>query len=274
MYKSLKKKYGETALVAGASEGMGAAFAEFLAAEDMDLILIARRLQPLQQLANKLKDKYKVNVTCISCDLGDINAPRKIEAVLTERSVNVLIYNAAISYIGPFLDNPAEKNSYAARVNMVTPLNMVHMFGKRMLARKKGAVILMTSMAGLQGSGYLAVYAATKAFLRILAESLWYEWKNKGVDIIGCCAGATATPGFIRSDPAPAGFFAPRILTPEKVVKECFRKLGRRPSFITGCGNRLAAFIMHRMLPGRMAINIMGDTTKRIYRLSDPDTAH
>src|SRR5690606_21717302 len=132
-------------------------------------------------------ERYKVNVTCISCDLGDINAPKKIEAVLSERSVNILVYNAAISYLGPFTDNPAEDNSYAARVNMMSPLHMVQMFGEKMLARKKGAVILMTSMAGLQGSGYLAVYAATKAFLRILSESLWYEWKNKGVDIIGCC---------------------------------------------------------------------------------------
>ena len=102
MYKNLKQKYGKTALVAGASEGLGAAFAEYLAAEDIDLILLARRLQPLQQLAEKLKEKYNVNVTCISVDLGDINAPKKIEAVLAERTVSILIYNAAISYIGPF----------------------------------------------------------------------------------------------------------------------------------------------------------------------------
>ena len=267
MYKNLKQKYGKTALVAGASEGLGAAFAEYLAAEDMDLILLARRLQPLQHLADKLKEKYKVNVTCISCDLGDINAPKKIEAVLAERSVNILVYNAAKSYIGPFTDNPAENNSYAARVNMMTPLHMVQMFGEKMLARKKGAIILMTSMAGLQGSGYLAVYAATKAFLRVLSESLWYEWKTRGVNIIGCCAGATSTPGYLKSDPGTSGFFAPRVLTPGKVVKECFRKLGKRPSFITGRGNRLASFIMYRMLPRKMAVNIMGNTIMKMYRL-------
>ena len=239
---NLKQKYGKTALVAGASEGLGAAFAEYLAAEDMDLILLARRLQPLQQLADKLKEKYKVSVTCISCDLGDINAPKKIEAVLTERSVNILVYNAAFSYIGPFIENPIDNHSYAARVNMMTPLDMVHMFGKKMMAQKKGAIILMTSMAGLQGSGYLSVYAASKAFLRILSESLWYEWKESGVDIIGCCAGATSTPGYLKSDPAPKGFLAPRVLTPGEVVKECFRKLGRQPSFITGQGKQNGIF--------------------------------
>jgi short-subunit dehydrogenase len=150
---------------------------------------------------------------------------------------------------------------------MITPLNMVHIFGEKMLERKKGAIILMTSMAGLQGSGYLSVYAATKAFLRILSESLWYEWKKSGVDIIGCCAGATSTPGYLNSNPGRTGFFTPRVLAPKEVVKECFRKLGRRPSFITGRGNRMASFIMHRILPRKMAVNIMGDTTRKMYRL-------
>ncbi|HBE43047.1 MAG TPA: short-chain dehydrogenase [Bacteroidales bacterium] len=263
----LKQRYGKTALVAGASEGLGAAFAEYLAAEDLDLVLIARRLQPLHQLADRLKEKYKVDVTCISCDLGDQNSTKKIKAVLTDRSVNILVYNAAISYIGPFLENPPENHNHAARVNMITPLNMVHYFGNKMLARNKGAIILMTSMAGMQGSGYLSVYAATKAFLRILAESLWFEWRKSGVDIIGCCAGATSTPGYINSDPAETGFFTPRVIPPEKVVKLCFHNLGKRPSFITGRGNIIASVIMHRLMPKKMAVNIMGKTTRKMYRL-------
>ena len=267
MYLNLKQKYGKTALVAGASEGLGAAFAEYLAAEDLDLILLARRLQPLQQLADKLKDTYKVNVTCISCDLGDVNVSKKIEAVLTEHTVSILVYNAAVSYIGPFLNNSAENHSGAARVNIITPLHMVHQFGGKMMARKKGAIILMTSMTGLQGSGYLSVYAATKAFLMILSESLWYEWKKSGIDIIGCCAGATSTPGYIKSDPGRTGLFKPRVLAPDEVVKECFHNLGRRPSFITGRGNRIASFIIHRILSRKMAVNIMGNTTRKMYRL-------
>ncbi len=199
MYKNLKQKYGKTALVAGASEGLGAAFAEYLAAEDIDIILLARRLQPLQQLAETLKEKYKVNVTCISCDLGDINAPKKIEAVLSERSVNILVYNAALSYLGPFTDNPAEDNSYAARVNMMSPLHMVQMFGEKMLARKKGAVILMTSMAGLQGSLFKIGSASCRIFCtggahsgksckRVLPQtwkaSIFYNRKGKQTGIL------------------------------------------------------------------------------------------
>jgi hypothetical protein len=264
---NLKQKYGNTAMVAGASEGIGAAFSACLAAGGMDLVLIARRSTPLQQLAHSLENEYKVNVTCISCDLSGTDAARQIEETLQGLEINILIYNAALSYLGPFLENSAENHLQAARVNMLTPLNLVHFYGGKMVKRKKGAIVLMTSLAGLQGSGYLSVYAATKAFNRILAESLWYEWKNSGVDVIACCAGATATPGFKNTKPEKSGFFAPRVLDPEEVANECLKMLGRQPSFITGRANRAASFIMQKILPRKMAVNIMGDTTRKMYRL-------
>ena len=263
----LKQKYGRTALVAGASEGIGAAFATRLATEGMDLVLIARRPEPLQQLAEELENRYKVNVRCIQCDLANINASLQITEELNGREINLLVYNAALSYIGEFIKNPLKNHSEALRVNMITPLNLVHLFGEKMLSKGKGAVILMTSLAGFQGSGYLSVYAATKAFIRILGESLWYEWKNSGVDIIACCAGATETPGFKNSNPEDPGFFAPRVQAPEEVADECLKKLGNHPIYITGRGNRVASFIMQKILSRKMAINIMGDNTRKMYRL-------
>jgi uncharacterized protein len=263
----LKQKYGSTALVAGASEGIGAAFATCLAAEGMDLVLIARRLEPLQQLADLLENKYKVNVMCIQCDLGSINAFQQVQEELNDREISLLVYNAALSYIGPFIKNSLEDHTQAVQVNVITPLKMIHLFGEKMLTKGKGAIILMTSLAGFQGSGYLSVYAATKAFIRILGESLWYEWKNSGVDVLACCAGATATPGFKNTNPEKPSFFAPRVLAPEEVVKECFKKLGKQPSYITGRGNRIASFMMQKILSRKMAINIMGDNTRKMYRL-------
>jgi short-subunit dehydrogenase len=264
---NLKQRYGTTAMVAGASEGIGAAFAACLAAEGMDLVLIARRLKPLQQLADSLENKYNIKVLCISCDLSDVNATQEILEALNGREISLLVYNAALSYIGPYIKNSAENYIQMAQVNMITPLKMVHFLGGKMLHTGKGAIILMSSMAGLQGSGYLSVYAATKAFNRILAESLWYEWKNSGIDILACCAGAIATPGYKNTSPEKTRFFAPRVLDPEEVPHECFKKLGKQPSFITGRGNRFASFIMHKILPWKMAVNIMGDTTKKMYRL-------
>ncbi len=264
---SLGQKYGKTALVAGASEGIGAAFATALAKEGMDLVLVARRPEPLQQLAGFLENKYKVQIQCISCDLSDNDSITYIEKTLNGKEINLLVYNAALSYIGPFINNSPENHSRAAQVNMITPLKLVHLFGEKMLVKGKGAVVLMTSLAGLQGSGFLTMYAATKAFNRILGESLWYEWKNSGVDIIACCAGATSTPGYINTRPEKTSIFAPRVLAPSEVADECLKKLGKQPSFITGRSNRIASFIMQKIMTRKMAINIMGDTTRKMYRL-------
>lgn len=264
---NLTQKYGTTALIAGASEGIGAAFAELMAAEGMDLILIARRQQPLQQLAVRLETEYNVNIKCIACDLSEANVTDRILEKLNGTEISLLVYNAALSRIGPFIKNSEELHSRMAATNMLTPLKMLHSFGGKMLDKGKGAFIFVTSMAGLQGSGYLAVYAATKAFIRILGESLWYEWKDSGVDVIACIAGATSTPGYIASRPVKAGLFAPRTLTPEEVTKETLGNLGRMPSFIAGRANRIASFFMHRILPGKTAINVMGNTTRKMYGL-------
>jgi short-subunit dehydrogenase len=264
---SLKQKYGRLALVAGASEGIGAAFSDYLASAGMDLVLVARRREPLNQLAASLTDKYHVEVTCICCDLSENEAAKSLKESLADKEISVLVYNAAQSYIGPFELNSLENHQQIARTNMITPMNMLRTFAEPMLQKKKGAVILMTSLAGFQGSGYLAVYAATKAFIRILAESLWYEWKNKGVDVIACCAGATATPNFINTKPEKAGFFAPRVESPEEVVQACMKQLGKRPSFVSGRGNRIASFLMQKILSRRTAINIMGDNMRKMYRM-------
>jgi len=264
---SIKQKYGQLALVAGASEGIGAAFANYLAAEGMDLILVARRPEPLEQLADLLANKFSIDVQFLVCDLSESNAALQLQEKLLGKTIDLLVYNAALSYIGPFEKNSLEHHNQIAQANMITPMNLVQIFGEPMLKSGRGAVVLMASLAGFQGSGFLAAYAATKAFNRVLAESLWYEWKDRGVDVIACCAGATSTPNFIRTMPEKKGFFAPRVQKPEEVVEECFKKLGKQPSFITGRGNKVASFIMQKILPRKMAINIMGDTTRKMYRL-------
>jgi short-subunit dehydrogenase len=261
----LNTRYGNRAIIAGASEGIGAAFASFLAARGIDLVLVARKQDALQRFADRLTESYRVRVRCLALDLSDEDAASLLISLTCGLQIDILVYNAALSPVGPFEVISADTLNRAAGVNVITPMNLVHHFGTEMLVRGKGAIILMSSMAGLQGSGFLAAYAATKAFNRVLAESLWYEWKDKGVDIMACCAGATATPGYINSNPAKTSLFAPAVLKPEDVVNECFRKLGRNPSFITGRGNRLASVVMQRLLPRKTAINIMGDYTRKMY---------
>jgi len=205
--------YGKTALVAGASEGIGAAFAKELAAKGMDLVLVARGFDKLTILATAIEESYGVKVYTLQCDLSNPAAKDTITGFLDLASLHVdlLVYNAAVSPIGPYLEMDFSEIDMAVQVNITTQSKLLHSLGGKMAERGRGAVIVVSSMAGLQGSGGISLYSATKAFGRVLAEGLWYEWRSRGVDVIACCAGATATPNYIKSNPAKSSFFAPKV---------------------------------------------------------------
>jgi short-subunit dehydrogenase len=262
---TFKEKYGNTALVAGASEGMGAAYANALAARGLNLVLIARRKEQLEATARQITEQYGVNVQSVICDLADADATQQIIKAIGDMPVDFMVYNAALSYIGPYLATELSTHEDIAKVNMLTPMAMLHYFGRKMAERAKGGIVIMASIAGFQGSGYLATYAATKAFNRVLAEGLWYEWKPKGVDVIACCAGATATPNYINTNPGKASPLEPKAQLPEQVVEECLRKIGTTPSFISGTGNKFVTFLMQQIFSRKKAVTMMGDGMTKMY---------
>jgi short-subunit dehydrogenase len=260
-----KQKYGNTALIAGASEGIGAAYAQALAARGLDVVLVARRKEQLEATAKEIRGKYSVKTWTVVCDLSDENATEQIAAAIDGIEIDFLVYNAALSYIGPYLATNAATHAAIGAVNMLTPMAMVHYFGQLMVERKRGGIVLMSSIAGFQGSGFLATYAATKAFNRVLAEGLWYEWKTMGVDVIACCAGATATPNYISTNPGKASPLEPRPQLPEAVVGECLRMIGKKPSLISGSGNKLVSFLMQHVFTRKMAVNMISDGMRKMY---------
>jgi short-subunit dehydrogenase len=262
---NFKEKYGHTALVAGASEGMGAAYANALAARGLDLVLIARRKEPLEETARQITAKYGVKAIPVACDLANADATQQIINAIGDTPIDFVVYNAALSYIGPYLatDLPTHKN--IAAVNNITQMAMLHYFGGEMIKRRKGGIVIMSSIAGFQGSGYLATYAATKAFNRVLAEGLWYEWRPHGVDVIACCSGATSTPNYINTNPGKASPLEPKPQLPEQVVEECLSKIGKTPSFVSGTGNKFVTFLMQHIFPKKKAIEMMGDGMTKMY---------
>jgi short-subunit dehydrogenase len=266
---TFKEKYGDTAMVAGGSEGMGAAYAHALAARGMDLVLIARREGPLKLTARQIAEQFGVKVMTVICDLTTADAVEQITATTGDIPIDFLVYNAALSYIGPYLATDISAHTNIAKVNMLSPLAMAHYFGGKMVERRKGGIVLMSSIAGSQGSGYLATYAATKAFNRVLAEGLWYEWQPKGVDVIACCAGATATPNYLNTHPCKASILEPKPQTPEQVAEECLRKIGKTPSFVSGTGNKLVSFLMQHIFSRKKAINTMSDGMRKMYGIKD-----
>lgn len=262
---SFLERYGRTALVAGASEGLGAAYAMALAGRGMDLVLLARRAGVLDATASEVRSRYGVRVWTVPCDLADPDAVTIVSRAIGDVSVDFLVYNAALSYIGPFLETNLDTHRGITAVNMSGLLSFVYHFGGRMVERRKGGIVIMSSLAGFQGSGYLATYAATKAFCRVLGEGLWYEWKGLGVDVISCCAGSIGTPNYFATDPGKAGAMEPRPQSPGDVAEACLKKIGRTPSFVSGGGNRFAAFLMQRVFSRKQAVSIMGEEMRKKY---------
>ena len=258
-------RYGPWAIVAGASEGIGAAFARALAARGLNLVLVARRAQPLVALADELETKHAVSVQPLSLDLGQPESITELLSVTGDREIGLLVWNAALSVMGPFLDQPLDAHLMELEVNVRSPLRAVHALGGRMVGRRRGGIILLSSLSGMQGTALIANYAATKAWNRVLAEGLWWELGKKGVDVLACVAGATDTPGYRSSAPAPGSDGNVPVQSPDVVAAEALAALGKRPSIITGIRNRLAAAFLARMLPRMAAVKLMGRTMDRIY---------
>jgi short-subunit dehydrogenase len=259
------EKYGPWALVAGASEGLGAAFAREIAARGLNLVLVARRENALRELAHEICAAHRVEVRIVAVDLADPDLLAPIRAATEGLTIGLLVYNAAFSEIGRFFDQGIEGKLKTLDVNCRAPLLLTDALGRAMVARRRGGILLMSSLAGFQGSAMVSVYAATKAFNTVLGEGLWDELRAHGVDVVPFCAGATATPNFLRSEPNDTGRFAPPLMSPESVAREALASLGRGPRAVAGRANRFALFVMERLLARKKRIEIMGRATRKMY---------
>jgi len=260
------RRYGPYALVAGASEGIGAAFARELAGLGLHLILVARRAEPLESLARELREARGIDVRTAACDLASPEAADRIAASFSDCEIGLLVYNAAASSVGRFLETPSDILVRTLDVNVRGPVLLVHALAGAMADRGRGGIVLVSSLTAFQGTPIVATYGATKAFDLVLAEGLWSELGERGVDVLACCAGATLTPGYRRVTPdaAPRGL-APAPQDPRDVAREALHALGRRPWVVTGFGNRLVSFFMRRLLTRRRAVVVMTKAMKARY---------
>ena len=253
---TFNEKYGPWAVVAGASEGMGAQFAKQLSERGLKVVLVARREPVLIELAATLPAESK----CLALDLGTPEAATRIAEFTQDLDVGLLVYNAALSPIGPFLEQSLTDNLRAIDVNVKTPTALAHHFVPRLVKRGHGGLMLLSSLTAFQGSPFVSTYGATKSFNLSLAEGLWSELRGSGVDVLAVCAGATATPNLLKAvKKAPPG-----MQQPQDVVREALDALGRGPVLIPGRFNRFASFLMRRLLPRRATIQIMANETRKL----------
>ena len=264
MTGGFRERYGPWALVAGASDGLGAAFGRALAARGLDVVLVARRASRLERLADEIRAEHGVEARAVVQDLAVPDLVASLGAATAELEIGLVVYNAGLSIIGPFLDQPIENHLETLRVNCRGPLALAHHFGRPMARRGRGGIVLMSSLAGFQGSALVATYSASKAFDLVLGESLWEELRGRGVDVLSCCAGATRTPNYVASRPRRGRVDAPEM-EPEEVASEALAALGSRASLVAGSTNRLLGLVMHRLLPRSVAVRIMGASMRRLY---------
>ena len=253
----------QTIIVTGASSGLGTEFARQLARRGSNLVLVARRADRLDTLADELRSAYGVTVNTAARDLGQPNAGRALRGELESLGIHAtgLVNNAGFGTHNAFTDEDPERlqDMIALNVGALVDLSRAYIDP---LTRRAGILINVASLLGFQPTPYLGVYGATKAFVLSFTESLWEEARGTGLRVLAVCPGAMQTEFFDAAGSQSADYGATRA-TPEDVVKIALETLDRRsapPSIIT---NGRALSLMSRLLPRRHTVQLMGATQRR-----------
>jgi short-subunit dehydrogenase len=239
---SFADRYGPWAVIAGASNGTGAAFARAVAKRGVDVVLLSRRQPVLDDVAASIRADTGVDTRVVAVDLADDDATARVIAATADLDVGMLMYNAgADPNPRPFLDGSIEFARGMLHRNCTVPMELCHHFAPGMVARGRGGIVLVSSASGLYGQATMAAYGGTKAFDIVFAEGLWTELHPQGVDVLALVLGATDTPAFRQllaergiladpDDPSPI----PGVLSSEETVGEALDHLADGPTWMAG----------------------------------------
>ncbi|WLQ35872.1 SDR family oxidoreductase [Streptomyces castrisilvae] len=237
-----------TALVTGASSGLGAEFAAQLAAQGHDLILVARSGDRLAALAEHLSAEHGVRAEVVVQDLAEPDAARRIADELAARglTVDLLVNNAGFGTCGRFEEIPGARDHDQLMVNVVALVDLTHALLPGMLERGRGAVVNVASNAAFQPSPYFAVYGASKAFVLNFGLALRQEYRRRGIRVLTLCPGPVETAFFDVIGTRNAAVTG-SMTTPEPVVRAALRALDRDRGYLApGLGNALTAHLTPR----------------------------
>ncbi|MFI5915121.1 SDR family NAD(P)-dependent oxidoreductase [Dactylosporangium sp. NPDC051541] len=253
---------GQTALVTGASTGIGTVFAERLAEQGAHLILVARSADRLHALADRLRAAHGIRADVVALDLSTPGAGERLVAHVADlgRTVDILINNAGFATHGDVADADPARLQAQIQLNCAAVVDLTTRFLPAMTARGRGAVVNVASTAAFQPVAHMAVYSASKAFVLAFTEALWSETRPTGVKVIAICPGATETPFFEVVGAEEASFGRRR--TPEQVVATTLRGLANGcPSIVDGRTNATVA-TLQRFLPHRAVLGIAERTVR------------
>ena len=227
-------RYGPWAVVTGASDGIGLAFARHLAAQGLSLVLVARREVVLKDIAAALQRAHGVQCLVIADDLADLAAVDRLVARTATLDVGLLVAAAGFGTSGPLLGSDLAAETRMADLNCTSVVAQAWHFGRRFAERGRGGVVFMSSLLAFQGTPRAAHYAATKAYVQTLAEGLRVEWAPLGVDVVA------SAPGPVRSGfAARARMQMAQTTPPETVARVTMRALGRQATVRPGWLSKL-----------------------------------
>ncbi len=257
----------QTALITGASGGIGAAFAQELASRQMNLVLVARSKDKLQQLASKLQEQYKIQVNVIVQDLTAPEAAKSVFEAVTQKglTIDLLINNAGFGDYGDFAERDGDRQVQMVQLNILALLDITHKFLPGMRQRRSGGIINMSSVAAFHPIPYFSIYAASKAFVLSFSEALWAENREYGVQVLAVCPGPTDTKFFQDADfpTALADTIAKNYTSPEVVVREALQALEKNHSSLVpgNIVNKLQVNIP-RFLPREALVSLIANFAK------------
>ncbi len=256
-----------TALITGASTGIGAVFAEQLAAQGHDLVLVARSQEKLQALSDRLSQTYDIKATVIVQDLLATGATAGIFSQLAEFDIEVdlLVNNAGFGTYGELADGDLQTYLNMIQLNVSVLIDLTYKALQGMKQRRSGSILNISSTAAFQPIPYFAVYAATKSFVLSFSEALWYECQPYGVKVLGVCPGPTETQ-FFKTAEFPDAMESPpgqSLASPEEVVKEALKALAQGQSnVVTGGLTNQILVNASRFVPREMLTKAVGDMFK------------
>lgn len=250
---AVKQKYGPWALVTGASSGLGTEFAEQLAQNQVNLVVVARRESRLKDLAERLEQQYGIQVRTIAGDLADEQCLADILEKTKDVEIGLLVNNAGYSKTGELLQADIEDERNMYRVNCEAPLMLAMEFGKKMVSRGKGGIIFVSSSVSFAPIPYWTHYSASKAYTLFLGEGMFHELKGKGVHVLALCPGGMKTE-FQQT----AGISSFGAMDTRPVVKAAFKNLGKKPSVIPGRHISMLFYYLPKILPRKLSLSLYG----------------
>lgn len=250
----------ETVLITGASSGIGVALADCFAADDARLVLVARRNERLQVVADDLRRKFDVEVHVCAVDLADPAGVRELCQALEQRHLNVdvLVNNAGFGILGPFQESDRQLQLKMVALNVAALTDLTHRLLPQMLARRRGGILNVSSVAAYPPGPWMAVYYATKAYVQSFSDALWYELKATGIQVTTLSPGPVKTEFASRSGVGSLGLLDRNAMSAPQVAQAGYRayRAGRRTT-TPGWGN-WAGTILSRCLPRALIAPLVG----------------